>query len=327
MVVPHSLHLTSLLLPTKGKHTLYFLFILISLFSCRSQTIETIHVITLDEPGNVLDIHFIDDLNGIAVGGDIWEHGFTGVTADGGISWSFDSLTNKVITAVDEYNGTIVCGGLDGKVFYKQGEDWDFQRTKDWRFIKDIIAMDNDQSMSAGGQAYRFGFVNRISGPTYLDSLWSQDIELQSILRVDDQTLLAAGYGIILRSVNSGLEWSITDGQGDFFTDLCFIDERVGFVLGHNGLILKTTDAGISWTTSHNLGDFAQSSRLRDMAYIGDTELWAVGKEGKILITKDTGDSWEEFRLDTDKDLLSINAQTDKILISGEDGYFISLDK
>ena len=327
MVVLHSLRLTNLLSLTKGKHTLLFLFILISLFSCRPETIDTVQTITVDEPGNILDIHFIDDLNGIAVGGDIWVHGFTGTTIDGGERWTFDSLTNKVITAIDEYNGTIVCGGLDGKVFYKQGDDWTFQRTKDWRFIKDIIAMDNDQSMSVGGQAYRFGFVNRINGPTDIDSLWSQDIELQSILRVDDQTVLAAGYGIILRSVDNGVEWAITEAYGDFFSDLCFIDELVGFALGQNGLILKTTNAGMTWSESNGLGDFAQSSRLRDMAYIGDNELWAVGKEGKILITKDEGDSWEEYRLDTDNDLLSINAQTDKILISGEDGYFISIDK
>jgi len=286
-----------------------------------------VQIIPVDEPGNVLDVHFIDELNGVAVGGDIWEHGFTAVTVDGGISWSFDSLTNKVITAVDGYNGTIVCGGLDGKVFYKSGDSWNFQRSKDWRFIKDIIAVDNDQSMSVGGQAYRFGFVNQISSPTQLDSLWSQDIELQSILRLDDQTILAAGYGIILRSVNNGLEWSIKNGQGDFFTDLCFIDDKIGFVLGHNGLILKTTDAGSTWSQSNGLGDFSQSSRLRDMAYINDNELWAVGKEGKILISKNEGDSWEEFRLNTQNDLLSINAQADKILISGEEGYFVAIDK
>ena len=327
MVVHHFLRLINLLLPTKGKQSFLFFFILIALYSCGPETIQDVQIIPVDEPGNVLDIHFIDELNAIAVGGDIWEHGFTAVTTDGGISWSFDSLTNKVITAVDENGGTIVCGGLDGKLFYKNGDSWDFQRTKDWRFIKDIIALENDQAMTVGGQAYRFGFINHVSGATDLDSLWSQDIELQSILRIDEQTILAAGYGIILRSVNNGLAWNISDGQGDFFTDLCFIDEQIGFVLGQNGLILKTTDAGISWSQSNGLGDFAQSSRLRDMAYIRDNELWAVGKEGKILISKNQGDSWEEFRLDTENDLLSINAQSDKILITGEEGYFVSLDK
>jgi photosystem II stability/assembly factor-like uncharacterized protein len=157
--------------------------------------------------------------------------------------------------------------------------------------------------------------------------VWNENIELRAITRVNDELIIAAGFGIILRSTDRGQNWNIADGQGDFFTDLCFIDDLTGYVVGLSGLILKTTDGGESWDTSRRLGDLSGSDRLQGIAQISTDELWAIGKEGKVLITTDGGDSWETHKLDTDADLLSINAQTDKIFISGKDEFFVAIDK
>ena len=323
VVPPFLLSINSYPLTTDKR---YLFFLLLILISCGPESIDNAVVIPLDLPGEVMDVCFIDDERGFAVGGDIWFSGFIGTTEDGGESWTFDSLTNKVVTAIDINDNTIVCGGLDGKLFFYENNDWIFKRSKDWRFIKDIIALSSNEVLSTGGLAFRGGFINHIEN-VRVDSVWNENIELRAITRVNDELIIAAGFGIILRSTDRGQNWNIADGQGDFFTDLCFIDDLTGYVVGLSGLILKTTDGGESWDTSRRLGDLSGSDRLQGIAQISTDELWAIGKEGKVLITTDGGDSWETHKLDTDADLLSINAQTDKIFISGEDEFFVAIDK
>jgi photosystem II stability/assembly factor-like uncharacterized protein len=64
--------------------------------------------------------------------------------------------------------------------------------------------------------------------------------------------------------------------------DVCFEDERTGYVVGAFGLILRTTDAGATWTPWMHLTDNPKLLHLYAVRRVGG-ELDAVGEQGLAL--------------------------------------------
>ena len=90
-------------------------------------------------------------------------------------------------------------------------------------------------------------------------------------------------------SALKGITWKHLDSsRSSNFTDLHFVDEKKGWVVGRNGTILATTDSGAKWTSQTN----QISQDLYDVHFVNEKKGWVVGRDGTILATTDGGATW-----------------------------------
>ena len=76
------------------------------------------------------------------------------------------------------------------------------------------------------------------------------------------------------------------------FLDLCFVDARLGYVVGAWGLIFRTTDGGQSWQPWLRQTDNPGALHLNAIRRIGE-ELWIVGERGLMLRQRPDSEQFE----------------------------------
>ncbi len=79
-------------------------------------------------------------------------------------------------------------------------------------------------------------------------------------------------------------------GTNKFLTDVCFVDQNIGWASGWTGTILYTEDGGDNWSMQNP----PPNNAYEGVFFIDDLRGWAVGYGGKIIYTSDGGLTWEE---------------------------------
>jgi hypothetical protein len=99
---------------------------------------------------------------------------------------------------------------------------------------------------------------------------------------------------IILKSTNSGLNWSIVQNSFQFgyhdYNDVKFVNESTGYVvMGRDtkGYIIRTTDAGLSWVQTFELigNGTSEPGSLTCISILNDRHMWVGGYNGTIVST------------------------------------------
>jgi len=165
---------------------------------------------------------------------------------------------------VDEQHGWAV-GGL-GSIFHTKdgGESWQ-EQSSGTDYVLESTAFANRQcGWAAGG--------------------WLRDKTVAT----------CGGIGIILATKDAGQHWrACWQGKGGWFHDVCFVDEKAGWVCGENGTVLKTEDGGATWTQ-------LQATNTMDILYgicFANRDCgWAVGGNETIISTRDGGRTWTRER-------------------------------
>ncbi len=242
-------------------------------------------------------IAFTDAQNGFIVGGKTWERGICLQTSDGGKIWQKDSLQNQSLYGLGvDTEGVMLTTGLIGQVFRRQPTDPTFKlvASPTWLWFRDVAARKKNQGFVAvGGAAWEHGKIFRVfsDGSSQIDSFRQS---LYSVCFSDDSTLHTVGYGIVVRSTDSGKKWVINDVKGDFFQSICFPTAEIGFVVGLNGTILKTIDAGKTWQKLRNGNAITVSDAPFRAVFFADILRGCiVGDEGLLWLTSDGGETWE----------------------------------
>ena len=119
---------------------------------------------------------------------------------------------------------------------------------------------------------------------------------LMDIKEVINGRLVAVGErGHILISDNKGNDWrQILVPTEALLTKLFFINDKIGWAVGHEQTILKTTTAGETWTLQRK-SDSLDQPALFDIWFKDDQTGFAVGAYGLYLKTLDGGQTWEEI--------------------------------
>jgi photosystem II stability/assembly factor-like uncharacterized protein len=80
--------------------------------------------------------------------------------------------------------------------------------------------------------------------------------------------------------------------------DVCFVDEKRGFLVGTRQSLLESEDGGKTWISSEVSATLDESAnyRFNSIDFKGN-EGWIVGKPSIILHTLDTGKTWERIPL------------------------------
>jgi photosystem II stability/assembly factor-like uncharacterized protein len=80
----------------------------------------------------------------------------------------------------------------------------------------------------------------------------------------------------------------VADGPDKPFLDLCFLDERTGFVVGAFNLMFRTTDGGITWTPWQDRVENPMELHFYGIQAAGGM-LYIAGEQGLLLRSTDGG--------------------------------------
>ncbi len=90
--------------------------------------------------------------------------------------------------------------------------------------------------------------------------------------------------------INAQENWEIINsGTTDNLTDVCFIDNQYGRIIGYSGTLLNTTDVGESWSSIT-----IPYQNLKAIQFVNQNTGWIVGDEGLIIKSTDAGSTWFE---------------------------------
>jgi len=85
----------------------------------------------------------------------------------------------------------------------------------------------------------------------------------------------------------AGAGWEAqVSGVFERLESVCFVDENIGWTVGHDGPLLKTDDGGINWNEQ-----FSPDSYLEEIYFLNETTGW-VCNSSNIYSTTDGGENW-----------------------------------
>lgn len=116
--------------------------------------------------------------------------------------------------------------------------------------------------------------------------------------------LVAVGHrGHVVLSDDDGRSWRQASSVPvrTTLTAVFFIDEKQGWVVGHDAVILYSDDGGNNWHIQHR--DPALETPLFSLWFSGPRHGLAVGAYGLAFRTRDGGKNWERFTVSEDEDL------------------------
>lgn len=143
---------------------------------------------------------------------------------------------------------------------------------------------------------------------------------LLDIVNIQQKKLIAVGErGHILISVDGDYWQQVVVPTQATLTSVFFINDLVGWAVGHDTTILKTTNGGNNWELQYS--NPAMEKPLLDVVFKDPFHGVAVGAYGQFYRTIDGGKTWlsefhEEFLLEEDK------AYLEELIIDDEEAYF-----
>jgi len=126
-----------------------------------------------------------------------------------------------------------------------------------------------------------------------IQSVLVKESLLLDIANIDDNFLIAVGErGHILRS-SDGTNWQqVSAPTNTTLTSVFFINELLGWAVGHDATILHSNDGGMSWKIQQSLPTFERP--LLDVSFIDELHGIAVGAYGMFFRTQDGGKNWQQ---------------------------------
>lgn len=172
--------------------------------------------------------------------------------------------------------------------------------------------------------------------PSVLAAKASESL-LLDVEGLSEQKLVAVGErGHVLISEDNGASWRqvITPTQATL-TAVTFIDDHLGYAVGHQQVILKTTDGGESWELQHHDAEDLAFPALLDVWFRDGAWGLAVGAYGLMLETSNGGKDWSPVDLieleDPDFGLphfygLAFDGRNNRLYMVGELGFLAVSD-
>jgi photosystem II stability/assembly factor-like uncharacterized protein len=297
------------------KGTLIFsAFVFFVLLGCREKLLPELLPISEPTDERIEAVHFVNETTGFIAGGKRFESSRIFRTDDLGQTWQEKEANieyERIIFDLyfkDDSNGFAV--GLGGKVLRTndQGLTWKLRQTRPWSPLHGVSMAGDSTVVVVGGNGYNYGIIHR---STDLGITWTMidtfDFELRDVVFTDEKTGFAAGYGVMLKTEDGGLTWDYTSAQKEFFSALSFPSPQVGYAVGRTGTIVKTTDGGDTWKRIRNGNTPSPIRHAYSKVFFLNEEVgYIVGDRGLILKTTDGGKKWAKFDKETKAHLYDI---------------------
>ncbi len=313
----------------------FFLLIFLSFLllpACERETSFSIQYDTIVPSTN-------DDLYAIAMhptglmllaGGVGWERGILLKSNDFGRSWITDTLVSATLSAVTfTANGYGRVVGKSGIYYhYAEADDsWSFVRFPAWDNLSSVAVNQSGHTLAVGGSAWENGHIWQISPQHQLLRVDSFPNELSAVCFRDSTTAFAVGYGIALKTEDMGLHWQYIDLQGDFFTDVCFVNEQRGFIIGAGGFIARSDNGGETWEVLQKPSIFpGRNPGLRAISFNSDQVGYICGDKGLLWKTIDGGLHWQQADNLPPINFKDVLANDTHTILAGENGTILLID-
>jgi photosystem II stability/assembly factor-like uncharacterized protein len=312
-----------------NKYLFLFNAILFFISSCvkhESVLFKTHSVPTKDEINSVL---FKDVNHGIAIGGNRWSRGIVCRTSDSGLHWVVDSVYDKELFCLSSTTDhEIVAMGIELILYHVKEQETIIHKIKHdgtFRFIKGISAYDSNTIMAV--HALNNGSIEKFS--LHSDStqtVLNLNHELKAIQCIDSLHWLACGYGIVLKSNDTGVHWDTLNISGDDFVDINFISPGIVYILGSGGTVLRSLDSGNQFQTITSSGIIGSSPVLRCIAFKNAQEGLIAGDDGFAMRTRDGGLTWIQLDGLPIFDIKNIYFDVYRYWLCGTSGMIISIE-
>ncbi len=254
-------------------------------------------IVPIGSGNSFKSICVIDSLKGYICG----TNGLLLRTVNSGVTWDPVGINTLMdlncIYFADEMTGFISADS--GLVFRTNngGSNWIRLYTGTMTNLHAIKFRNVDTGFAVGNLGIIIGTTN--SGYSWiqrysnnLDTLTELDLKDAASLKVSGwhYYYTPLGYmrsGVYIRSLNSGLNWSIVTNTSPI-QSFVFLDSNTGFAFGDN--IIKTTDAGSTWV---NIMPDSLTGFGGNKIYVYDsTTVFCVSNTGIILSSTNCGSSW-----------------------------------
>ena len=318
----------------KPCHTFYFCFILFLLSACNKpeETELPWKEIAIPTTDRLEGVYFLNDTVGHLVGGIPYQTGIHLETYDGGETWSSTSFSNLIFDFVPLDNGEAVHTGFSGlRRRVNREENWFVQGFPTLNGVPPfnaVAAGANGDLLVGGGIAFKDGILIRMDENFEVLALDSFPAEISDVTYLTETEAVAVGYGIVLRSTDSGNSWTRLPVYDDFFKSVHFPTPEVGYIVGFSGSILKSEDGGLTWSAQRDGDRLTVSDKpFRSVFFIDELEGFIVGDDGIFWMTTDGGDNWKIITNLPDRNFYDVFVQNEKIYIAGDQGTLIQVER
>ncbi len=241
----------------------------------------------------IMEIAFLDTLNGFAVGASSFE------TTDGGLNWTWRTDMDqgiRDITFIDDNIGYCAGGalyagaGLILKKTTNSGQTWNRTIIND--DFTDVFFATSQKGWFIGNQTlYQTtdGVVTLTQRDDFPGSLPS------TVYFLDSLNGIIGAQNKIYKTYDGGVSWQEKNingisGNAGEFNRLFFIDDNIGWSTSY-GYVIKTTDGGENWQSQLNIGG------LSGIHFSDSLNGWVTRVGGgltKPFKTTDGGETWIE---------------------------------
>ena len=235
------------------------------------------------------DMHFINDKTGFIVNNSQLLR-----TTDGGDSWEIlmSIASGKRIAFKDSF-GYII--GNYGTIYKSthNGGGWNKIQTNFTDNLNAISLIHHDTLLITSDDML---FISNDGGQSWtVREVEGVDIE-DSFFINSKVGHLACKNGTILKTIDGGLSWYVTESSNSFPSDffrITFVNENIGFATREHNELYKTNDGGETWHAMKGTIDAGYA-----IQFLNPNVGFMAGDHGAIHKTFDGGNTWEWIGFD-----------------------------
>ncbi len=160
--------------------------------------------------------------------------------------------------------------------------------------LRKIFFVNDSLGFMCGGGKFEAGIIFKTIDQGQNWTLTTFSFELRGILFTDENTGYACGFGVILKTTDSGNTWNAIESPNEFYTSLEKYSGEL-WTSGYSGGIYKSPEHDADWQPVNKSNDAVSSrSHFNCVSISPGGTLVASGTDGIISISHDHGNTWEE---------------------------------